>query len=355
LIQNSKFKIQNDNGQKSRVKSQKSNMNEWLRNHIVCPRDKEKLETKGENLICQKQHTYPVVDGIPIMLIDDIETTHGYITSTLEKVSKLQSDGRNTDEEESNRKDKNEVDEFVQNEIPYTSGNLYISLKNRLTRYPIPEFRLPQGDGERLLDIGCNWGRWSIAAAQKGYRVVGIDPSLDAVLAARRVSKQLGVETDFVVGDARCLPFATDSFDIVFSYGVFQHFSKENTKISLDEITRVLKKNGKTLLQMPNKFGIRSYYQLWRRGFAEGEGFDIRYWTPAELLKTFTEKFGETMMTVDCYFGLGIQKNDVDLLPVKYKVVVHSSEILRKISWLVPPMVKVADSVYLESVNQKIE
>ena len=87
------------------------------------------------------------------------------------------------------------IDKSWQGEIPYTSGNLYFSIQNKLTRYPIPECRLPQGNGERLLDIGCNWGRWSIAAAQKGYRPVGIDPSLDAVLAARRVSRQLGVET----------------------------------------------------------------------------------------------------------------------------------------------------------------
>ena len=60
---------------------------------------------------------------------------------------------------------------------------------------------------------------------------MGIDPSLDAVLAARRVSRQLGVEASFVVGDARFLPFANDSFDTVFCYSVLQHFSKENAKI----------------------------------------------------------------------------------------------------------------------------
>jgi hypothetical protein len=66
----------------------------------------------------------------------------------------------------------------------------------------------------------------------------------------------------------------------------------------------------------------------------------------------FSKTFGKTKMTVDCYFGLGIQKNDVDLLPAKYKIVVHSSEVLRTISRAMPLMVKVADSVYLESVIQ---
>jgi len=325
-------------------------MNEWLRSRLVCPRDKEKLENKDENLICPLNHIYPIVEGIPVMLVNEAETTHGYIGQTLEKVAAL-NDKRNETENETKRI--NEVDEFVQSEIPYTSGILYIPLKNKLTRYPIPEFRLPPGNGEKLLDIGCNWGRWSIAAAQKGYQPIGIDPSLNAVLAARRVSKQLGVNANFVVGDARFLPFATDCFDVVFSYGVFQHFSKENVRISLDEIVRVLKKDGKTLFQMPNKYGMRSFYQQWRRGFTEGEGFEVRYWTPSELLETFKEKFGETEMTTDCYFGLGIQKSDVDMLPLPYKMVVHSSDILRKVSRKIAPMIKVADSVYLESVNEK--
>ncbi len=325
-------------------------MNEWLKSRLVCPRDKEKLEYKEKKLVCSKEHAYPVYDDIPIMLVDDVERTHDYITRTLEKVSNFQADDEISQNGGGQIK---EIHPFVQNEIPYTSGTLYFPIQHKLTRYPIPTTRLWQGNGERLLDIGCNWGRWSIAAAQKGFKPVGIDPSLDAILAARRVSTQMGVETDFVVGDARFLPFKTDTFDVVFSYGVFQHFSKENVRISLDEIVRVLKKDGRTLIQMPNKYGVRQYQQYRRRGFTEGEGFEVRYWTPAELMKTFEDKLGETHMTTDCYFGLGIQRSDVDLLPLKYKAVVYASEILRKVSGVISPLMKVADSVYLESKNQK--
>lgn len=328
-------------------------MNEWLKTYLICPRDKQKLKIIDDKLICPNKHFYPIVNDIPVMLVDDAESTHGYIEQTLEKVADFQTFDSKQANSEIHFSSKNGVDEFVQGEIPYTSGILYIPVQHKLTRYPIPEIRLPLSNGERLLDIGCNWGRWSIAAAQKGYQPIGIDPSLDAVSAARRVSKQLGVDANYVVGDARFLPFADDCFDIVFSYGVFQHFSKENVKISLDESVRVLKKDGRTLFQMPNKYGVRSFYQQWRRGFTEGEGFEVRYWTPSELLKTFEEKFGETEMTTDCYFGLGIQKSDVDMLPLPYKIVVYSSHILRKVSHKVAPMIKVADSVYLESVNEK--
>ena len=323
-------------------------MNEWLIDHLVCPRDKQALKSSGNELICPGGHRYPVFEGIPVMLVDDVEVTHDYINRTLKKVSENGASAPSADAP----RDKDHIDEFVQGEVPYTSGTLYFAVQHKLTRYPIPHTFLRPGKGERLLDIGCNWGRWTIAAARKGYRPLGMDPSLDAVLAARRVSKQLGVDADFVVGDARFLPFADNSFDTVFSYGVFQHFSEENVKISLDEAARVLKAGGVTLMQMPNKYGIRQYQQHRRRGFTEGEGFDVRYWTPAELMETFEQKFGPTSMTTDCYFGLGMQASDADLLPIHYRVVIGTSEMLRKLSRFVTPLTKVADSVYLESFNQ---
>lgn len=326
-------------------------MNEWFRKNLVCPRDKKNLALNNKALICPNGHTYPLIENVPVMLVEEAEITHGYIQETLEKVSRNQIDPKKTDSNISQIK--GEVDDFVQQEIVHTCGNLYFPVLNKLSRYPIPEFRLPRGNGERLLDVGCNWGRWSISAAKKGYKPVGIDPSIDAILAAKRVAKQLNVEANFLVGDARFLPFADDCFEIGFSYGVLQHFSKKNAKISLDEIARVVKNGNKILIQMPNKYGVRSFYQQLKRGFTEGEGFDVRYWTPGELIKSFKGKFGRTKFTVDCYFGLGIQKSDIDLLPAKYRLVVRSSEQLRKLSRFLPFIAKIADSVYLESVNQK--
>jgi hypothetical protein len=69
-------------------------------------------------------------------------------------------------------------------------------------------------------------------------------------------------------------------------------------------------------------------------------------------MDTFEKRFGPTTMTSDCYFGLGIQPSDADLLPLPYRMIIHSSEVLRRISDVVTPLRKVADSVYLESLNQ---
>ena len=61
--------------------------------------------------------------------------------------------------------------------VAATNGFMYLHLLGKLSEYPIPDLRLPEGNGTPLLDVGCNWGRWSIAAARKGYAATGVDPS----------------------------------------------------------------------------------------------------------------------------------------------------------------------------------
>ncbi len=241
------------------------------------------------------------------------------------------------------------IDAYVQKIIGATCGYLYGPLAGKLTEYPIPELPLPPGSGQLFLDIGCNWGRWSIAAARKGYRVIGIDPHLDGVMAARRVAKQLNVNCSFVVGDARYLPFRRQAVDVAFSYSVIQHFSKENARRALDSIAKVLAPGGICLVQMPNRFGIRSFYHLARRRFAEGKEFDVRYYTVPELVRIFRSVFGNAEASVDGYFGLGIQPSDIHLLSRKHRIVVRASEILRKLSRSIPGMIYGADSIYIKS------
>jgi 2-polyprenyl-3-methyl-5-hydroxy-6-metoxy-1,4-benzoquinol methylase/uncharacterized protein YbaR (Trm112 family) len=337
-------------------------MDEWLQQHLVCPRDHLPLAFDGSSLDCAKGHVYPVIDGVPVMLLDDVHQTLGVAQDSLRLVAARPKDdpwfidslGCSAEEKKAIReliatRDAGCVDPVVQFMVAATNGILYAPLLGRLRTVPIPELRLPAGSGQTLLDIGCNWGRWSIAAAQKGYDVVGIDPSLGAIMAAKRVSSALGVAARYVVADARFLPFAAGSFGAVFSYSVLQHFSKADAVTALQEVARVLKEGGSSLIQMPNALGIRSLQHQLRRGFRSAEGFDVRYWTPRELTKTFQRVIGETKLSVDGYFGLGVQTSDAAMLPFKYRAVVQTSEFLRAVSRRVPFMSWFADSVYLHS------
>ena len=41
---------------------------------LVCPADKKKVELEGNALVCQEcGRRYPIVDGIPIMLIEEAD------------------------------------------------------------------------------------------------------------------------------------------------------------------------------------------------------------------------------------------------------------------------------------------
>ncbi len=320
----------------------------WLLAHLACPLDKKGLTPAGQALICPSGHSYPVVHGIPVMLVESASPTHPAIPKTLEEVSgarpmqnpSLEGDGA--------------IDPVVQVIVSATCGYLYQRLPGRLARYPIPDLRLPESDSDRFLDIGCNWGRWCVAAHRKGYSPVGLDPDLGPIFAARRVCRSLSVDATFVVGDARFLPFSSEAFDVTFSYSVLQHFSKSDARQSLGEVARVLTRDGTSMIQMPNAFGGRSLYHLLRRGFSSGREFDVRYWTPRELRKTFSELIGPSELSVDGFGGLGIQRADRDLFPPSYRFIVDASEALRRLSAFVPFLENVADSIYVTSRRRSV-
>ncbi|MGL4232450.1 MAG: class I SAM-dependent methyltransferase [Casimicrobium sp.] len=240
------------------------------------------------------------------------------------------------------------VDPVISVLVMATSGYMYSELQNRLPSVPIPELRLPVVENPQLLlDIGCNWGRWSIAAAKRGYKVVGIDPSLGAVLAASRLAKIEGVDATFVVGDARCLPFRDQSFDAVFSYSVIQHFSEENAQRAISQAMRVLGEKGVFRCQMASSYGIRSFFHIARRGFRKPSDFEVRYYSPFALKKMFHRSFATVDMEVDAFFGLGVQPSDAAMLTSWKRRIVVLSNLLTALSRMVPPLRYAADSLYL--------
>jgi len=342
-------------------------MDPWYLSNIVCPRDHQDLRAADGCLVCASGHSYPVVDGMPVMLLDDLTQTIGIAEASLACAKSPR--GMNpanhdlyletlgiTDDERRELKalalsGRSPIDPVVAYMVGAASGCMYRHVIGTLAWYPIPDLRLPPGDGKALLDIGCNWGRWSIAAARKGYDVVGIDPSLGGVMAARRVCQSLGLSCRFLVADARYLPFRAGRFDYAFSYSVLQHLSRENVRLAAAEIGHTLKPGGTSLIQMPTIFGIRCLYHQARRRFAEGTGFDVRYWTIPALKRLFSRAIGPVKISVDCYFGIGLQRADFALMTPPLKVVLAASEVARRASRFVPFLKYGADSVYITAVK----
>ncbi len=314
----------------------------WLKSHLVCPRDHSELSIINNVIKCKKEHTYKMVDNIPIFLLDDYKETHGACHASLKEVEESRI-GQNVEHVNS------DIDPFVQNEIAATNGLLWKPLINRLTSYPIPEIPIPYSEKKYFLDIGCNWGRWCLSAAKKGYIPIGIDPSINAIRAARRIAKQLSINAYFIVGDARFLPFSNNSFDTIFSYSVLQHFSKDDLVLSLKEISRVLKASGFSLIQLAHKFGLWNLCNQLRKGLREQKSFDVRYWTLDELKEIFSTCIGPSGILCDAYLNLNPDIKNIELMPYYCKAVIIISEILRKASLKFPFLTNFADSVYITS------
>jgi SAM-dependent methyltransferase/uncharacterized protein YbaR (Trm112 family) len=312
---------------------------------VVCPRDASDLAEEDGELVCAEGHRYPCPGGIPVLLLDDVEQTHGIMERSLALAREPVPDDAEDFAGEG-------VDPTVSEAVSATCGGFYRHLVGALEAYPIPELRLPAGDGRLFLDLGCHWGRWCVAAGRAGYVPVGIDPSLEGVRAARKVARQLGVDALYLVADARHLPFRPASFDVAFSYSVFQHLREQDVQEAVDEIARVLKPGGRSRVQMPNVFGARNLYlQLRERRFREpAKQFDVRYWLPWELRRSFG-RIGPTALEVDGFFSLNAQRSDLALMPRRFRAAIRLSDWLRAASHRLPPLVWLADSLYVRSTR----
>ncbi len=106
---------------------------------------------------------------------------------------------------------------------------------------------------DKLLDLACGQGRHLIELAQREeFELFGLDRSRYLIQRAKTISKKKGLSINFKEGDARKLPYATDTFDYITilgnSFGYFET-SEDDIKI-LKEVFRVLKPGGKLLMDV---------------------------------------------------------------------------------------------------------
>jgi len=125
----------------------------------------------------------------------------------------------------------------------------------------------------KILDVGCGTGRHAIELTQRGYNVTGIDYSKAQIEKAISKSKELGLELDFQVHDARDLPFENE-FDMVIMIceGAFPLMETDEMNFQiLQNAAKALKSNGKIIFTTLN--GLFPIYNSIDE-FHEGTGVD---------------------------------------------------------------------------------
>jgi SAM-dependent methyltransferase len=130
------------------------------------------------------------------------------------------------------------------------SSNPYRQFKSERDRTLTVE-ALELRDGECVLEVGCGYG-WITEALHRAARIhwVGLDHSPSMVQRLRAAHPTLAPHT--FVGDARCLPVASSSFDKLLCTGVLMHVNGESE--ALREFGRVLRPGGRLVCSINNAF-----------------------------------------------------------------------------------------------------
>lgn len=118
---------------------------------------------------------------------------------------------------------------------------------------------------KNVLDAGCGTGIFSIIFANNGAgSVTGIDISEGSLKTAKSLEDKFNLETiHFQREDMLELPFADESFDIVWAWGTVHHTTDPFGAI--EELIRVLKKGGSLLLAVYTKTKLTFLHEIIRK------------------------------------------------------------------------------------------
>ena len=122
--------------------------------------------------------------------------------------------------------------------------------------------------GERLLDLGCGFGRHSYEALKRGADVVACDlgrAELESVLGtARMLTTEENTARDVmsaaVQGNAAELPFVDSSFHKVIASEVLEHVPDDEAAFT--ELARVLRPGGRLAVTVPSSLGESVCWKL---------------------------------------------------------------------------------------------
>lgn len=173
----------------------------------------------------------------------------------------------------------------------------------------VADMPLAELSGKSVLEIGPGAGGHSALFAKYGARVTSIDITEARARATQskfRLMAERAAGCGAMQGDAENLPFADDTFDIVYSNGVLHH--TPDTEKAIAEVYRVLKPQGRAVIMLYCKdswhYWINMYLCV---GLLMGRAFGDENW-----LGKATEWGGRNKQTVEnpitrCYSKQGIR------------------------------------------------
>lgn len=147
---------------------------------------------------------------------------------------------------------------------------------------------------ERVLEGGCGSGKFSVCFAIMGLRATALDYSprmaanaLNLKQAAAGYFGQLALEA--AVGDLTHLPFADDSYSLVFNEGVVEHWLDDSQRLKvIAEMSRVTLPGGTVAIIVPNGgHPLNGYWMKHHPGYLSAPPMTL--YTSAQLVAEMKE------------------------------------------------------------------
>jgi SAM-dependent methyltransferase len=115
--------------------------------------------------------------------------------------------------------------------------------------YPAAEVAINIADpsnGETVVDVGCGTGNAALLAAERGAKVIGVDPAERLLEVAATTAEERNLDAEFVVGEAASMPVSDSEADAVVS--VFGVIFAPDPAAAAAEFARVTKSAGRIVI-----------------------------------------------------------------------------------------------------------
>ena len=126
------------------------------------------------------------------------------------------------------------------------AGGLALRKKPEQTKSELLFLKKLLNKKQRILDLACGYGRFTIPLARAGYNIEGLDLSPNLLKKAKNDARKEKLKIKFIEGDMTKLPYADGTFDtVICMWSAFIELTKKKDQINaLNEMLRVLDKRG---------------------------------------------------------------------------------------------------------------
>jgi 2-polyprenyl-3-methyl-5-hydroxy-6-metoxy-1,4-benzoquinol methylase len=136
--------------------------------------------------------------------------------------------------------------------------------------------------GSRLLEIGCGTGSSTVAMAEQGAEVVGVDIDTDALEVARIRLEAHALKAELVSENITTFDFAGRRFDVAIFFACLEHMTLSERLRGLANVWRQLPAGGLlVVVDTPNRLWFYDQHTSWLHFF---------HWLPDELAFQYSKR-----------------------------------------------------------------